>query len=67
MAPIAFCIKKYCIISFQYVCFIPVQPVLAITFRYDIYRYHFAISKPDTIISNIDIANVPISPMPAQA
>ena len=41
MAPIAFCIEKYHIVSFQYVSFIPVQPVIAIKFGYNIYQYQF--------------------------
>jgi hypothetical protein len=32
IALMVFCIAKYCIISFQYVVFIPVQLVLAIKF-----------------------------------
>jgi len=38
---LVFCIAKYHIISFQYVGFVPVQPVLAIKFRCDNYQYQF--------------------------
>jgi hypothetical protein len=40
-ATMAFCIAKYHIISFQYVGFVPVQPVVAINFRCDNYQYQF--------------------------
>jgi hypothetical protein len=58
MAPIAFFIKKYCIVSFQCVSFIPVQPVLAIKINTIIIDINFAISKTDSIKTDTGTGHV---------